>query len=300
MREVLGKRVLTVILFALGGCCLHAEKVRVATLNLNNYLSTDRMVEGGYRPDYPKPEAEKEALREVIRAVNPDVLAVQEVGKLPFLKELQRDLLAEEIDYPYVALMEGSDPDRHTAVLSKVPFKEVIRKDDLEFNYFEGREQVKRGLLGVVFATAGKEWTLYNLHLKSRWTDRADDPESRIRREKESLAIRNYLKKEHPPGSGEHYLVAGDLNDTRSSKTLRQLLKSGDNILTEMIPASDSRGETWTYYYGKEDVYSRVDYILLSPALAVWAEKGGGRIVDSPEMSQASDHRLVYLDLFIE
>ena len=107
-------------------------------------------------------------MREVILATNADILAVQEIGVEAFLLELQRDLRLEGLDYPYTALMEGGDPDRHTAVLSKVPFREVFRETELDFKYFDGREPVKRGLLEVVFETGGLRWSLFNLHLKSR------------------------------------------------------------------------------------------------------------------------------------
>ena len=60
-----------------------AERLTVATYNLENYLSTDRMVEGTYHHDYPKPETEKTALRAVIKSLNADVIAFQEMGSLP-------------------------------------------------------------------------------------------------------------------------------------------------------------------------------------------------------------------------
>ena len=163
-----------------------ANRVRVATLNLDNYLITNRIADGGFRPDYPKPEAAKEALRKVILSVDADVLAVQEMGPQPFLLELQRDLRINGLDYPHTALMEGNDPDRHTAVLSKLPFIEVIRRNDLDFKYFEGREVVKRGLLEVVLETGGVRWSLFNVHLKSRLETRPEDPQSNLRRRGEA------------------------------------------------------------------------------------------------------------------
>ena len=68
------------------------DVVRVASFNLRNYLSCDRMVEGKWRPDYPKPEIEKKAVRSIIRSVNPDILAIQEMGDYPYMVELWMDL----------------------------------------------------------------------------------------------------------------------------------------------------------------------------------------------------------------
>ena len=68
------------------------DSVRVATFNLRNYLICDRLVEGVWRKEFPKPEKEKAAVRSLIKKVRPDVLALQEVGPKPFLRELQMDL----------------------------------------------------------------------------------------------------------------------------------------------------------------------------------------------------------------
>ncbi len=279
---------------------VEGRRIRVATLNLDNYLIADRRVEGGYRPDYPKPEARKSALRAVILATEADILAVQEMGTEPFLLELQRDLRLEGLDYPHTALMVGNDPDRHTAVLSKLPFREVIRETELDFKYFEGRGLVKRGLLEVVFETeSGLRWSLFNLHLKSRLETRSDDIESNLRRRGEALAVRDVIRKKYPPEENHHYLIVGDLNDSRNSPALRLLKKRGESILAKEIKAHDSRGEVWTYFYAKNEEYSRVDYILASPALFPMFLNEKGVVVDSPEMDAASDHRMVYADLEI-
>jgi len=278
---------------------LEAAELRVATLNLYNYLITDRMVGKIYRRDYPKPENEKKALREVVIKTDPHILAVQEMGSTPYLLEFQRDLRSEGLDFPYVILMEAADEERHTAVLSKLPFEQVKLNDDLEFNYFDEKIRVKRGLLETSFYVNGLRWTLFNLHLKSLYTARKDDQEARLQRLNGAVAIRNYIKTSYLLNANLHYLIVGDFNDIISSKTLGRLLKSGSTPISHAIPATDSRGETWTYYYKKEDVYSRFDYVLASPAMKPFIENARGKIVDWPEMKIASDHRLVYVDIAI-
>ena len=279
-----------------GNANANAIRVRVATLNLDNYLSANRIVDGGFRPDYPKPEAAKEALRKVILAVDADVLAVQEIGPQPFLLELQRDLRFEGLDYPHTALMEGNDPDRHTAVFSKLPFLEVFRQNDLDFKYFEGREVVKRGLLEVVLETGGVRWSLFNLHLKSRLETRSEDPQSNLRRRGEALAVRDFIRHKYPPSDNHNYLIVGDLNGSQKSPPLKLLLSRGASILSRPLPAHDSRREVWTYFYARKEEYSRVDYILASPALFPRIVNGQGTVVDSPFMREGSDHRMVYAD----
>ena len=59
----------------------------------------------------------------------------------------------------------------------------------MEIKYFGQKERVKRGLLEVRFAWGGGELTVFGLHLKSRYTDRPDDPLSAIRRAAEATAV---------------------------------------------------------------------------------------------------------------
>lgn len=286
--------------FAITVCCiwavgLSAETVRVASFNLHNYLDTDRWVEGHYRMAYPKPEVEKDAVRKIIMAVNADVLALQEIGSPLHLEELRKDLAKDGLKYVYAECLVGPDENRRIGVLSKIPFT-AKNHTELDFKYFDGREVMKRGLLELTFGEGATQWTLFNVHLKSRWTDREDDPESAQRRTGEAHAARNYIKEAYPPDSEPRYLVVGDFNDTKHSAPVRRFLESGDTQLTEPAPCVDSRGENWTFHYRRDDRYERVDFILASPAMGPWIT--GSAIYDGqPETSTASDHRLIYVDL---
>ncbi|MEO7412690.1 MAG: endonuclease/exonuclease/phosphatase family protein [Opitutaceae bacterium] len=273
------------------------ETVVVATYNIENYGSADRMTEDGYRKDYPKPEAEKRALRSVIRALGADLLVVQEMGPQAYLEEFRRDLKAEGLDYPHAVLLEGADSERHVALLSKRPFKSVTQHRELEFLYFGKKERVKRGLLEVCFATDAGDVTLFALHLKSRFTDRPDDPQSSLRRLGEATAIRDSILKRFPDPQTAKFLIIGDCNDTRNSKPLERLSQRGKTNVSQILPAGDSRGENWTHSYRKEESYSRVDYALASPALHAAVIGGGARIYDGEGVRDASDHRPVVVTL---
>ena len=100
------------------GLRLPAETLTVASYNVENYLATNRMVEGTYRQDYPKPEAAKQALRAVIRALNADVIALEEMGPRPYLDELQRDLAREGLAYPHAELLEAADVRRRLSLVA--------------------------------------------------------------------------------------------------------------------------------------------------------------------------------------
>jgi len=278
-----------------------AQAITIATYNIENYLVADRMVDGVYRPAYPKPEKEKAALRQVVRGIAPDILAVQEMGTQAFLEDFQRELKEAGQDFPYTALLEAADPDRHVAVLSKVPFKEVRRHAQVATSYFGRKEAVKRGVLEVVLATAGDgEFSLFVVHLKSRHTERPDDPESALQRRAEAEAVRDLVLARYPDPAKGRFLVCGDWNDTRASKPVTALTKRGDTLLGPILAAADSHGEAWTHFYRKEDSYSRIDYVLVSPALLPLVQEGRAVIYDGPGVSLASDHRPVVVRLGVE
>lgn len=277
-----------------------ANTLTIATYNVENYGPANRMTAGGFRPDYPKPEAEKQALRAVIRALGVDVLVLQEMGGEPHLAELRRDLKTEGLDYPHAALARAGDADRHVAILARHPLQRVTTVADIDFPYFGGREKVKRGLLEATIATAAGEVTLFGLHLKSRFTERPDDVASLERRVGEATAIRNHVLKRFPVPREAKFLILGDCNDGRRSRALGLIQKRGRLEIARLLPAADSRGEVWTHFYRREESYSRVDHILVSPGLRSHVQGGAARIYDGPGVRDASDHRPVVVVLTLE
>ena len=272
----------------------------MATFNIENYVVADRMVEGVYRPAYPKPEAEKAAAYRVIRDIAPDILAVQEMGSQPYLDDLQHELRQVGQVFPYTALLEAEDPDRHVAVLSRLPFKEVRRYAHVPTTHAGRKDAVKRGVLEVIFATRQGDFSLFAIHLKSRHTEQPADPESALQRAAEADAVRDLVLARFPDPRQARFIVCGDWNDTRTSRPVRALLKRSDTELGEIVPATDSRGESWTHYYRKEDSYSRIDYLLVSPALKPFVADNRATIWDGPGAAEASDHRAVYLTLKLD
>jgi endonuclease/exonuclease/phosphatase family metal-dependent hydrolase len=284
-------------LFVFALCALRAETLTVATYNVENYVAANRLVDGVYREGYPKPEEAKAALRAVIRSLDADVLALQEIGPRPYLEELRRDLASEGCDYPHAEWIEAADTDRHVAVLSRRAFKAVKGHADLTFAYFGKEERVKRGLLEARFDAAGGELALFVVHLKSRFTDRADDPKSALRRAGEAVAVRDRVLAIFPEPEKARFLVVGDFNDAPASRPLRALSVRGKTAIADILAAADSRGETWTHFYRKEDSYSRVDYVLVSPGLRPAVVGGAATIFDSADTRVASDHRPVVVRL---
>jgi endonuclease/exonuclease/phosphatase family metal-dependent hydrolase len=282
------------------GAVAHAETLTVATYNVENYGPADRITEAGFRPDYPKPESEKRALRRVIHGLNADVLALQEMGGSAHLEELRRDLRSEGLDYPHAVLASASDANRHVALLSKRPLIDATTHTDLTFAYLGARETVKRGLLEASVSTATGKITIFVVHLKSRFTDAADDPSSAVRRGAEASAIRDRVLQRFPTLGNTRFLIVGDCNDGKTSKAVAHLQKRGKTEVAELLPAVDSRGEAWTHAYRREESYSRVDHIFAAPGLVAAVKGGAARIYDGDGVRQASDHRPVLVTLDLE
>ena len=273
--------------------------LKVGSWNVRNYLLEDRSVDGSFYRNYPKPESEKQALRAAIVDANPDILVLQEMGAQDFLEELQRDLKTDGIDYSYALVFETRHDKRWLAVLSRERIKNSHLLDDLSFQYFGKYRNVCRGLMELDFETQGVEWTLYNVHLKSRYTSRKDDYQSAKYRKLEAQVVRDYIRKHFPDEKSARYLIMGDFNDTFDKPAVQRFLNISGRKLAKEIPVADKRGEKWTYFYERKRVYEQVDFALAGLG---WEDANvllNGSIYAMPDglLTQASDHRLILVEM---
>jgi endonuclease/exonuclease/phosphatase family metal-dependent hydrolase len=123
---------------------------------------------------------------------------------------------------------------------------------------------------------------------------------SATRRAAEATAVRDRVLKRFPTPAEARFLIIGDCNDGKTSKALEHLQKRGKTTVAELLPATDSSGETWTHYYKKEETYSHVDHVLVSPGLRATVQSGTARIFDGDGVRDASDHRPVVVALVLE
>lgn len=281
----------------LAGPPVIAQPLVVGTYNVQNYTMANRRTDDGYRPGYPKPEAEKAALRAVIRRMDADVIALQEVGGPAFLAELRRDLASEGVVYPHGEAMLAADEARGLAVLSRVPLGAVRAHRDMA-----GRrrgsgeaEAVRRGLLQIEVPRTEGPVTLFVVHLKSRLGVDKDDPQAEDQRVAEAQAVRNRVLELFPDPASARFLVMGDFNDLPGSRALRAVESRGKTRVARWVDAADERGHRWTHAYPARALYSRFDHALVSPGLAGAVARAW--IADWPEVAQASDHRPVLLEL---
>jgi endonuclease/exonuclease/phosphatase family metal-dependent hydrolase len=251
------------------------------------------MVESKYKPNYPKPEIEKAAIRKTILEINPDILALQEIGDASQLLELQKDLREAGLNLPYSAIVtEAPDKQRRIAILSKLAPSNLDLHKDIKYTQKGISYTSKRGMLGVEFITNGYRWKLFIVHLKSRFSEDENDLFCKKQRIGEAQALRNRIAKQSKPPTP--YIVCGDFNDTPDSRSLKRFLQKGIKKLCSPIDCTDTSGLTWTHRNHNSETLSRYDYFLISENFKEQIKTLCGHIAP---INEGSDHRLVYIDI---
>ena len=278
---------------------LQAETFRIATYNVENYL--DQPTES--RTHVKSTEA-KTKIRESLRALKPDVLALEEMGSTNALLELRDSLKAEGLDFPYWEHVAGFDTNIHVAVLSKFPFTARRPHTNDQFLLSGRRFRVSRGFAEVdIQVNTNYSFTLIAAHLKSRRpVVMADEAELRL---EEAKALRGITDASLEANPEANLIVLGDFNDTYNTASTKAVVgrgktklvdtrpaeRNGDNTPNPTNPRYSPRDITWTHYYGVEDTYSRIDYIMLSPGMAREWVKEETYILTVPNWGIGSDHR---------
>jgi len=272
-----------------------AETFRVATSNVENYLAepTQNRV--------AKPADAKAKVRDSILALKPDVIALQEIGALSALQELRDSLKSGGLDFPYWEHVAGADTNVHVAIVSKFPF--TARRPRTNDNFLLGgrRFRVSRGFGEVdIQVSPNYSFTLITAHLKSkRPVPQADESELRL---EEARLLREEIDARFEANPNVNLVVLGDFNDTKDSASTKMVIGRGRRKLVDTRPAEreadsaadaspEARKITWTHYFNKEDTYSRIDYILLSPGMAREWVANGSYVLKIADWGVASDHR---------
>jgi endonuclease/exonuclease/phosphatase family metal-dependent hydrolase len=286
-----------IALFAFGRALQAADTVRIATYNVENYLE----VSNGARPG--KSEDARAKVRDSIRALKPDVIALQEIGGTNALFELQASLKVAGLDLPQWELVRGFDTNIQVAVLSRFPI--VSRRPHTNDYFLLGgrRFRVTRGFAEVdIKVNENYSFTLINAHLKSRLPiPEADEADLRL---EEAKILREAIDSRLAANPNLNLVVLGDMNDVYDSPSIKTIVSRGNKGLVDTRPAErngdrepppdrrlSARAVTWTHYYGREDVYTRMDYIFVSRGMAHEWDKSETYILTMPDWGVASDHR---------
>ncbi|MCX7818302.1 MAG: endonuclease/exonuclease/phosphatase family protein [Kiritimatiellae bacterium] len=254
--------------------------------NLRMYSIEDR--DGDGQRTEPKPPTERAAISRIIARCRPHVLAVQEIGISAVLDEFRRALQAEGLVYPHLEHLIRPDATIGLAVLSRLPI--VARRSRLDDVYRIGTTNlpVLRGFIDVELQTErGYRFRLFVVHLKSKVYHPLGQTEMR-RNEARIIAQHVHSALQSEPGL--NLLLLGDLNDSPDSAPVQRLLGEDTRLLHDLRP-SDDLGDVWTHFSSTVDIYSRIDYALVSAGMLGEVVREKCRVVRDPDLLIASDHR---------
>lgn len=234
-----------------------------------------------------KSPAERKIIADRIRAINVDVLAVQEVEDIGVLRQFALEDLSGM--YPYQVLVEGNDQRLiDVGLLSRYPIGGVTSwrfavHPDEPHDYIFSRDLLEVDILDP--KRRQRLFTVFNTHLKSnytRWDQDTDEARARIleRRRRQAETVAAIVEARTRPNSS--YVVTGDMNDGAAAESLAAFPASGwvDGLACpkETRPAKRERPEAnnptttaWTHRYkprGEPPQFELYDQVWLSPSLA--------------------------------
>lgn len=269
----------------------------VATYNVENYLI--RPIQSRAE----KSEAARNQVTSIVSQLRPDILALQEIGSPDALVDLKSRLHSRGFDLPYAEFAAGHDPAIAVAILSRFPILRASRHTNLSFVLDGRRFKISRAFSEVELGISPQyRLIVVNAHLKSRrTTPEADEAEIR---EHEAVCLRLVIDRILARNNRANVVLCGDFNDASDSPALRILRGTGIGGLVDTRP-SERNGDRspsadprfpprrihWTHYFGRDDVYSRIDYILLNRAAAREWLPDGSYVFSGPDWGLASDHR---------
>jgi endonuclease/exonuclease/phosphatase family metal-dependent hydrolase len=270
-----------------------AKGIVFCSYNLRNWVGDDQQSPKGQHAK-PKSEAEKEAVLQILRDVQPDILGVCEMGSpAQFEDFLSR---VKPLGLIHAEYLEAADADRHLALVSRFPITARNSRGDVRFMLGGIEQRMRRGILdATIQITPDYQLRCVGAHLKSKLP--SFEGESLVRRH-ESAKLRAHMDEILKASPATNLLCYGDFNDTRDTPVFQEISgnREGAGFL-EAVLAEDEQGDRWTHYWPEADQYSRIDFIFASKGVAPELIRNSGRVNRSPSWSKASDHRAVSVRL---
>lgn len=274
---------------------VQGEPVTVAVYNLENWLTMDRYVDGKRVKGQPKPLEEKRAVVEILAKIEPDIIGIVEIGTEADLEDLQKRLKSAGVDLPHRLILEAVDPYRRLALLSAYPIVADDSRGEIPVEVDGKPLHVQRGILdATVRINEDYDLRLLGVHLKSKRPVSEFD-EAALRRQ-EAVELRKTAEKILHDAPRTNLLLFGDLNDTKNEPPVREVIGRRGQADT-MIPLDleGPHGDRWTYHWKWADLYSRIDFIMVSAGLYAEVDMARSGIDRSDNWAEASDHRALYV-----
>jgi len=275
------------------GMAAAPSPVVIATYNVENYLGEEAVAAAtGARRARPKAEKAIDAVVQVVKDINPDILAVCEMGEPERFEDFKKRLAGAGLRYTDFEYVQAVDNERHLALASRFPIVARQSMANVSFELGGKPEKVRRGFLDVTVQIAnGYQVRFVGAHLKSK----LPTPEGEaLMRRNEAMLLRKHLDEILAADPNVRLVCLGDFNDLRNEPAYHEIAGVRGAGYMAALPAKDELGDTWTEYWKAADLYSRIDYIFVSPALHREVAPGSPRVYRSAYWNDASDHRAVY------
>ncbi|MEX2215101.1 MAG: endonuclease/exonuclease/phosphatase family protein [Phycisphaeraceae bacterium] len=299
---------LIALLFGSGAVAqTQTEAPKTLTLVTYNMENVFDVFDDPYHPDEGtrvKPREEYEQIAALLKKLDADVIACQEIENEGVLKAFVREFLPN-MGYRYVAAAASNDGRGiRTAIISRLPIVSITsyRFLDLKLEGDDRTWQFARDLMHVKLqATKDRTLDAFIVHLKSKRGE-AGDPQSGKWRLAEATMAKGIIDAELAKNPDAWLLITGDFNDTPDAPPIQKLLeKTGDGpdakaALTD-LHAHIPQDKRITYL--KKPYRSTIDYVLVSSQLANRVVKDSAIIVGPEDELKGSDHApvLVKFDL---
>lgn len=269
------------------------QGVVIATYNVENYIGEEAVAsESSARRSKPKGEKAIEAVVQIVKDINPDILSICEMGEPERFEDFKKRLEAAGLHYTDFEYVQALDNERHLALVSRFPIVARQSQTNVSFELAGRPEKVRRGFLDVTIQIAsGYQVRFVSAHLKSKLP--IPEGEALVRRN-EALLLRKHLDGILTADPNVRLVCMGDFNDLKNEPAYHEIAGPRGQTYMAALPAKDELGDTWTEYWKAADLYSRIDYIFVSPALHREIAPASPRVYRSAYWNDASDHRPVF------
>lgn len=236
-----------------------------------------------------KPRDELEKLAAMLREIDADVIAFEEVESRGYLERFL-EVFVPELGYEHVVHFEGNDlRGIDVCLASRLPVGAVTSFRHRSFPGVSGESRrFERDLLCVTIEPPScKSFEVWVVHLKSNYGGRDAAEPVRLT---EANAVRRVLDERLKADPKARIVLCGDFNDTWDSATMKTIAGEGEMAMrcfAEELPA-DAR-----VTYNREPYRTMIDFLLFSPALAEAYRAKSYRIHAGEQASAASDHNAV-------
>ena len=278
------------------------SRITIATYNVENLHDSH---DDPYTFDEVIPPKSSEAIKQltrVIRHLNADVLALQEVENEEFLRSMVREHLAD-MGYRHVIVFPTNS--RHglnLGILSRLPILNTTNHlfNEMKVAGHNHPRRFARGLVQVkIQATPNKTLDLFVVHFKAR-RDSPGDPLSTNWRAAEAAATRQVIQETLTNNPDAWIVLAGDMNATPDSPAMNVLLKPNQKNQTALhdLHAHLPLAKRITYLHKPHR--TTVDYIFANSILANRVVPNTARVLSDKNLLSGSDHAPVVVTLDLQ